>query len=925
MSASRPSLQPFGELKEDALYIERAADRDLQSALLNGHYCMVSAPRQYGKSSLGAHACRVLAQQGTQAVKVDLTVFSGTGSAVFYEQLIKELATGLGWPAGQRTEFLRQPLTEPGDTLWHSFLRKVVREAKHEIVLVFDEVDCLLEPDQDPEAFFRPFRDLLARRETDPAFRKLGICLLGVLPSASKDEKQPLRKFASSARPIQLEPFARPDLRAFRPHLEPLGNSDAILDAIYDWTSGHPYLTHRLCHALLDHEPVHRHTESAQIERLVERLFLQPNRPDDDFLRSTRLRIEQLNRTPEGAQQVADALRLYRRVLEASPQDPVRGNPNSRLQDELALWGLCRIQGGLLVPHNRVAARYYDQRWTRQNIRSDWFDEALAKWLNSSSDESAREKDLLLAGWQLAEAERWLAQEQLSAVERDYIRQSQQAAQRVRNMSRVWPYLGIIIPTFIAIMVASWVYFVVKSQDLRARLLIAEGRISEMDRGDKIRKEQIQSLRNELNQKSKEIDTLKQKYDELIMLSELDQKELQNQKSVLENLENQSKERDIIISRLNSRLAEKEKIIADLQSERDSLTVKTKNQQKEINQQNDAIKKTQKALGTVPKAGVDTPLELKHTAAVEALALSSSSDLSITATPDGRVHFWQLSEPRETTVKAHEGSIKATAIHRGSNRAASAGADGKIVLFDLTTGKILRTMTAHPGGAIALAFSPDGKWLLSGGEDQQARIWNTSTGEIAATFSGHDGAVSAVAFSGNSSYAITGSADKTARIWEYTNNEWRTKSAYSLEGHKNWVANVWLNSAGNRALVSTAAGRTDLWDISVKPLYRTSLGLLRDKFQKFLKDENERAAKGPILSVMQSGQTTYFASADSYNVVWVWEAFSGKPVQRLEVGDSKQTQKVVNVAAFSADGKYIATASDDGVVRIWRLKLDGSP
>lgn len=930
MSASRNSLQPFGALKEGALYIERAADRDLQAALQDGQYCVVSAPRQYGKSSLGEHTCRVLTQLGTKAAMVDLTLFSGSGSTGFYEELIKELASKLDWSASKRTAFLRQPLIEPGDTLWHSFLRKVTREAKHEIVLVFDEVDCLLEPSEQPVEFFRAFRDLQARRETDPAFRKLSMCLLGVLPTPAQGADQPLLKFASSARRIQLEPFARKDLHAFRPHLEPLGDSDAILSAVYDWTSGHPQLTHRLCHALRDHEPILEHTERAQVERLVETLFLQPNHPDDDFLNSTRLRIEQLKRTPEGAELVANALRLYRRVLEASPQEAVKGNPHSPLQEELTLWGLCRIEGGLLVSHNRIAARFFDLRWAQQNIPRRWFDEALSKWLGSSSDESARDKDLLLSGWQLAEAERWLEQEQLSAIEREYIRQSQQAAQRARNMSRAWPYVAILVPTFIVIIGASWIYFILDSQKLQNRLLIMEGNLTEMRRTDGFKDQQIRSLRKEIAEKSKEIKEIREKaeeykrqYDELIMTQELDQKELQQKKSELERLKELSEERNNLLGQIRDRLAEKEKTIASLKAERDDLSTKINEQKKSIQQANTAIANAQKALGTIPKAGVDAPFELKHSVAAEALALSGGGDQAVTATPDGQVHFWRSADSRETAVKAHGGRIRATAIHQPSNRAASAGADGQVVLYELSTGKKLRTMLAHPGGAIALAFSPDGKWLLSGGEDQQARIWNASTGESVATFAEHKGSVSAVAFSGNSSYAITGSADKTARIWEYVNNEWKTKNTQTLDGHKNWVAFVWLNAAGNRALVGTSAGRTDLWNIDVTPPYRNSLGLLRDKFMKFLKDATDRAAKGPILATMQSGQTTYFASADSYNVVWVWEAFTGKPVQRLQVGEANQAQKVVNAATFSADGKYIATASDDGVVRIWRLKLDG--
>jgi WD40 repeat protein len=55
----------------------------------------------------------------------------------------------------------------------------------------------------------------------------------------------------------------------------------------------------------------------------------------------------------------------------------------------------------------------------------------------------------------------------------------------------------------------------------------------------------------------------------------------------------------------------------------------------------------------------------------------------------------------------------------------------EIRLWDVASGKLLRSIKAHPNGVARIAFSPDGKTLASGGwiGDPKARIWDTATGK----------------------------------------------------------------------------------------------------------------------------------------------------------------------------------------------------
>ena len=65
----------------------------------------------------------------------------------------------------------------------------------------------------------------------------------------------------------------------------------------------------------------------------------------------------------------------------------------------------------------------------------------------------------------------------------------------------------------------------------------------------------------------------------------------------------------------------------------------------------------------------------------------------------------------------------------------------------------------------ALLFAPNGLTLASAGNDQAVRIFEVSTGKLLRTFRGHAAAVQALAFSPDGKSLASGSADTTALVW----------------------------------------------------------------------------------------------------------------------------------------------------------------
>src|SRR5262249_14955328 len=67
-------------------------------------------------------------------------------------------------------------------------------------------------------------------------------------------------------------------------------------------------------------------------------------------------------------------------------------------------------------------------------------------------------------------------------------------------------------------------------------------------------------------------------------------------------------------------------------------------------------------------------------------------------------------------------------------RAVSGSFDNTVKVWDLTTGRTLRTLEGHAGLVNAVAMSDDGTRAVSGSYDKTLKVWDLTTGEVIATF-----------------------------------------------------------------------------------------------------------------------------------------------------------------------------------------------
>lgn len=113
-------------------------------------------------------------------------------------------------------------------------------------------------------------------------------------------------------------------------------------------------------------------------------------------------------------------------------------------------------------------------------------------------------------------------------------------------------------------------------------------------------------------------------------------------------------------------------------------------------------------------------------------------------TPHGSPDVIQLPSP-----------VTSVALSASSNRAAVVSRDKKLTIWDLTDGRLLRTIVLATAEIDVSAISDDGHWIFTGDHSGNAFIWDTNTGQSqlqlrlphypgAAIFS-HDGKFIAIA------------------------------------------------------------------------------------------------------------------------------------------------------------------------------------
>jgi WD40 repeat protein len=134
------------------------------------------------------------------------------------------------------------------------------------------------------------------------------------------------------------------------------------------------------------------------------------------------------------------------------------------------------------------------------------------------------------------------------------------------------------------------------------------------------------------------------------------------------------------------------------------------------------------------------------------------------------------------TLLGHNDDVFSVAFHPSGRILASGSRDGTVKLWDLRSGKQLRTLSAYLPHVYVVAFTKDGKTLAVGSgvaeldrslnpekyhkNEGVIQLWEVASGNVRATLKGHTGPVTSLAFTPDGMALVSGSTDMTVRLWD---------------------------------------------------------------------------------------------------------------------------------------------------------------